>query len=97
MMRPNPQDQAGHQEELSILAQKLKFLVKICNDAESDVENRICIEMVGRELTAYAASIDQLAAKPEPPSGRTRPAPQSEPPKSKNQSASAPLDFAISD
>ena len=48
--------------ELQLISQKLRFLVKICKEADSDTENRFCVELVGRELSAYAGTVDEMAA-----------------------------------
>ena len=46
--------------ELQLISQKLRFLVKICKEADSDTENRFCVELVGRELSAYAGTVDEM-------------------------------------
>ena len=98
-------------KDLQVLAQKLRFLVKICKEADSDTENRFCVELVGRELSAYAGNVDEMVSGPPKslPPQAPKPAPQvsSAPPlvgakalnpePSRKPTAAAPLDFPIDD
>ncbi len=95
------------EKELQLLSQKLRFLVKICKEADSDTENRFCVELVGRELSAYAGTVDEmtggLAKFAPPPQSK----PVSAPPlsgarplnaeTSRKPAATSPLDFPIDD
>ena len=97
------------EQELQLLSQKLRFLVKICKEADSDTENRFCVELVGRELSAYAATVDEMVgglskfSPPQPPQSKPLSAPPltgakplgSDP--SRKPAASSPLDFPIDD
>lgn len=78
-------------KDLQVLAQKLRFLVKICKEADSDTENRFCVELVGRELSAYAENVDEMVsgvpssapsapAKPSAPAVKPLSSPPSAPP-----------------
>lgn len=109
MMPPDKFGLKEIQDRLSQMSEKLRFLAKICSEADSDTENRFCVELLGRELTAYAVSVEE-AAQGVMKSGPAGPGPtpptkgplKPEPPKTgpgaaKGPGPSAPLDFAIDD
>jgi len=97
------------QDRLSQMSEKLRFLVKICREADSDTENRFCVELLERELEAYAESVEEAAQGllrsgpvgpgPTPPGkGPLKPEPpKAGPGPAKGPGPSAPLDFAIDD
>ncbi len=97
----------GLENELQLISQKLRFLVKICKEADSDTENRFCVELVGRELSAYAETVDEMASGVKRPSGPPPAKPMSAPPltgakplnpdPSRKPVAASPLDFPIDD
>ncbi len=102
-----PKKNLETEKELQILAQKLRFLVKICKEADSDTENRFCVELVGRELSAYAGNVDEMISGFQRPSGPPPSKPVSAPPlvgakalnpePPRKPTAAAPLDFPIDD
>ena len=51
-MSPNVPKTKEIAEDLKKLGQKMRFLVKICKEAENEIETGIAMELVSRELTA---------------------------------------------
>jgi hypothetical protein len=68
------------ENELKIISQKLRFLVKICKEADNDTENRFCVELVGRELSAYAGNVDEMIQGVRKPLGQQPAKPPAKPP-----------------
>lgn len=97
----------GIEDELQLISHKLRFLVKICKEADNDTENRFCVELVGRELSAYAGAVDEMASGFKRPAGPVPTKPLSAPPlagakplnpdSSRKPVAASPLDFPIDD